>query len=88
MELLQAVGAVVAVILSDGDEICGDLTHRTGLERLDHVGGVVGGVELHAGANKRRLGTKQRNCLALHVGTHERAVGVVVLQERDHRGGH
>ena len=88
VELLQSVGAVVAVILSDGHEISRDLTHRTGLERLDHVGGVIGSMELHAGADQRRLGTKQRNCLALHVGAHERAIGVVVLEERDHRGGH
>ena len=30
----------------------------------------------------------QRHRLALHVGAHERAVGVVVLEERDQRRGH
>ncbi len=30
-------------------------------------------------------GFEQRHCLALHVRAHQRAVGVVVLEERDHR---
>ena len=33
-------------------------------------------------------GSQQRHGLALHVRAHQRAVGVVVLQERDERGGH
>ena len=40
---------------------------------------------LHAGADHRRVGPQQRNRLALHVRTHQRAVGVVVLEERDQR---
>ncbi len=32
-------------------------------------------------------GLKQRHGLALHVGAHQRAVGVIVLQERDQRRG-
>ena len=42
----------------------------------------------HAGADQRRLGLDERHGLALHVGAHQRAVGVVVLQERNERGGH
>ena len=42
---------------------------------------------LDAGADERRLGRSERDGLALHVGAHERAVGVVVLEERDERGG-
>ena len=41
----------------------------------------------HAGADERRLGADQRHRLALHVGAHQRAVGVVVLEERDQRRG-
>ena len=41
----------------------------------------------HAGADQRRLGLEQRHRLALHVRTHQRAVGVVVLEERNERGG-
>jgi hypothetical protein len=36
---------------------------------------------------KRRLGLQQRHRLTLHVRAHQRAVGVVVLEERDQRGG-
>ena len=52
----------------------------------DDVAGVDRGAVLHAGADERRLGAEQRHGLALHVGAHQRAVGVVVLEERDHRG--
>ena len=38
-----------------------------------------------AGGHERRLGDEQRHGLALHVRTHQGAVGVVVLQERNQR---
>ncbi len=43
---------------------------------------------LHPGAHQRRLGLQERHRLALHVRAHERAVRVVVLEERDQRRGH
>ena len=67
----------VAVDLGDHAVVLGE----------DHVGGVAGGAGLDAGADVRRLGPHQRHGLLLHVGAHERAVGVVVLEERDQRGG-
>ena len=48
---------------------------------------VTGHDRLHAGAHERGLGTQQRHGLTLHVRAHERAVGVVVLEERDERRG-
>ena len=48
----------------------------------------IGGAALHAGADQRRLGLQQRHGLALHVRAHQRAVGVVVLEERDQRRRH
>ncbi len=54
----------------------------------DHVAGVDSGPVLEAGADQRRLGHHQRHRLALHVGAHQRAVGVVVLEERDQRRRH
>ncbi len=50
--------------------------------------GVTGHGGFHAGAHQRRVGADQRHRLALHVRAHQRAVGVVVLQERDQRRGH
>ncbi len=41
-----------------------------------------------AGADERRLGAHQRHRLTLHVRAHERAVRVVVLEERHERRGH
>ena len=42
----------------------------------------------HAGADDRSLRAQQRHGLALHVRAHQRAVRVVVLEERNQRGGH
>ena len=46
---------------------------------------VAGDRRLEAGADERRLDLEQRHGLALHVRAHQRAVGVVVLEERDQR---
>jgi hypothetical protein len=48
---------------------------------------IAGDLALHAGADERRLGLEERHALALHVRAHERAVGVVMLEERDQAGG-
>ena len=53
----------------------------------DGDAGVAGDDALHAGADQRRRGADERHRLALHVRAHERAVGVVVLEERDQRRG-
>ena len=47
---------------------------------------LLGDVLLQAGGDDRRLGDEQRHRLPLHVRTHQRAVGVVVLEERDQPG--
>ena len=54
----------------------------------DRGAGVARHDFFHAGADERRFGTQKRNGLALHVRAHERAVGVVVLEERHERCGH
>ena len=59
-----------------------------GAARRDRGAGVAGDHAFHAGADERRLGAHQRHRLALHVRAHQRAVGVVVLEERDERRGH
>ena len=84
-ELLHAVGAVVAVVLRHGDVIGRDLGHHARSLSHDDVTSVGGTAVFHAGADERRLAAEQRDGLTLHVGSHERAVGVVVLEERDHR---
>ena len=83
-ELGQPVRLVGAVVGHHGDVVGRELGDHTRLLGGDDVGGVDGGPQLHAGAHERGLGAQQRNGLALHVRAHQRAVGVVVLEERDH----
>ncbi len=61
-------------------------THAAALGDHGHAG-VDGHGAFHAGAHQRRIGTQRRHGLALHVRAHQRAVRVVVLEERDQRGG-
>ena len=39
----------------------------------------------HTGSNYRSLCCKKRHCLTLHVGSHQRTVSIIVLQERNQR---
>src|SRR6267378_4056010 len=50
--------------------------------------GIARGDTLHASADERRFALDERHSLALHVGTHECAVGVVVFEERNQAGSH
>src|SRR6185369_1728183 len=80
-----------------GIEILGGADHDAGgVDLVDHAGTagrdrrarVTRNHAFHTGADERRLGANQRHRLALHVRAHQRAVGVVVLEERDQRCGH
>ena len=62
--------------------------HHAGALADDHRARIARGDVLHAGADVRRFGAQQRHGLALHVRSHQRAVGVVVLEERNQTGGH
>ncbi len=86
VELAQVVVLRAALVELHGDHIRRHLGDHTGLVGGEHVTGVDGREALHAGADQRRLGAQQRHGLALHVRTHEGAVRVVVLEERDERG--
>ena len=50
------------------------------------LAGVQSSATLHAGTDIGSGRVNQRHGLTLHVGAHERTLGVVVLQERDQRG--
>ena len=60
-----------------------DLVDDAGAAGGDRGAGIAGDRLFHAGADERRLGANQRHRLALHVRAHQRAVGVVILQERE-----
>ena len=72
----------------DRDPLGVDEVDRPARAGDQHVAGVERRAALHPGADERRVGLEQRHGLALHVRAHQRAVGVVVLEERDHGRGH
>ena len=86
-ELRHAVGGGGRVVVRHDDQVGRHLGDHAGLGRGDDVTRVDRRAPLHAGADQRRLGADERHGLPLHVRAHERAVGVVVLEERDERGG-
>ena len=67
-----------------------------GIDRIDDAvalgqndrAGIARGNAFHPSADDRSFRSQQRNRLALHVRAHQRAVGVVVLEERHQRSGH
>src|SRR6056297_846123 len=63
----------------------GDFAGAAGAD--DHAT-VPGDLAFHSGADDRGFGHQQRNRLSLHVRTHQCAVRVVVLQERNQPGRH
>ncbi len=65
-----------------------DLIHHARAARADGRARIARHHVLHAGADQRRFRRDQRHRLALHVGAHQRAVGVVILEERDERRRH
>ena len=69
----------------DDDALGVDVDDGAVVAREDDVAGVDRGAELEPGADDRRLRDHQRHGLLLHVRAHERAVRVVVLEERDER---
>jgi hypothetical protein len=77
---------LLALLAVDEDAVGVDVCNGPGLIGEDHVARVDGGAVLETGADERRLRDHQRHGLPLHVRAHQRAVRVVVLEERDQRG--
>ncbi len=73
--------------------ICNTNHDTAGVYRVDHAAttghdantGVTRNVALHASTNQRLVSAQCWDSLTLHVRTHQRTVGVVVLKERDQR---
>ena len=79
------LGRVLLFRRADDDAGRVDLIDDAGAPRRNGRAGIGGDDRLHARADQRRVGLDQRHRLALHVRAHQRAVGVVVLEERDQR---
>ena len=92
LELLQPVDIDAGLrrieVFGGADNDTGriDLVDDAAATGRDRSTGVTGDDRLHAGADERRFRPQQRHGLTLHVRAHERAVGVVVLKERNERG--
>ena len=63
-----------------------DICHQAFAFSPDLSPGIQADSFLKAGAHDRSLWVEERNCLTHHVGAHERAVCVIVLQEWDEGG--
>ena len=87
-ELGQAVLHLLSVIASHTDQSGGYIVHRACLSGHNTVSGVHGGLGLHACTHHGSLRQQQRHSLTLHVGSHQRTVGIVVLKEGNQRGSH
>ncbi|CNU09024.1 Uncharacterised protein [Mycobacterium tuberculosis] len=87
-KLAHPVGTPGAVVVHHSDVVGRHLLDDAAFFGDDDVAGVDRRAQLHPGAHQRGLATDQRHRLALHVCPHEGTVGVVVLQEGNHRGGH
>jgi len=74
------------VVVAHHDVVARHGLHRAVAASQHEVGAVAGGAGFDAGADERCFGAHERHGLALHVGAHQRAVGVVVLDERNQRG--
>src|SRR5437867_359004 len=86
-DLLALVRPVLG-LHADDDAAAVDRVHDPRAAAHHRRPGVLDRDVLHAGADERRFAAQQGHGLALHVGAHQRAVGVVVLEEGDERGRH
>ena len=75
-------------VLGDDDLTAGDGGDFAGFFRDDDGARIASDAVFETGGHKRRFGNEQRHGLALHVRTHQRAVRVVVFEERNQRRGH
>ncbi len=81
------VGAGLLRVGAHEDAVGRHRLHHPAALGHHHRARILGGHELHAGPHQRGVGPEQGDRLALHVGAHQGAVGVVVLQEGDQGGG-
>ncbi len=86
-DLTRELRGVVLAFDTDDDALGVDRVDDAVALGQDDGSGVAGGDALHTGTDERSLGDEQRHRLALHVGAHQRAVRVVVLEERNERCG-
>ena len=75
-------------IFGNDDLIAGDRGHLAAFLGHDDSPRIARHALFQSGGDQRRFSDDQRHRLTLHVRSHQSAVGVVVLQERDQTGRH
>ena len=84
----DVLAKLVLVGVVDDDALRIDVGHRAAILRPHEHARVLGHIFFHARRHARRLGLDQRDRLPLHVRAHQRAVRVVVFEERNQRRRH
>ena len=87
-EVHQRIRNFFAFGVFEGDALAVGGSDNAVVSGEHEAAGIARGDALHAGADERRFRRDARYRLLLHVRTHQRTVGVVVLEERDHVGRH
>ncbi len=87
-ELGQVELFLLTVIIGNPNRLGRHIVDSARFPGNDTDAGVHSGLRLHARAYHRRFRGQKRHSLALHVGTHQGTVGIVVLQERNQRRRH
>ena len=82
-KLFKRVGLYRSVVGLDGDFVRRRAQHHAVFLGNDHHAAVVGYARFDTGSDNGRFGIDQRHRLTLHVGSHQRTVGVVVFKEGD-----
>ena len=78
---------LVQFIIGHDNALGVGIAHHTVAFGQQAGAGVAGHVNFHPRTDERLFRTQQRHSLALHVRAHERAVGVVMLEEGNQCGG-
>src|SRR5699024_5556193 len=85
LEFVERIVAGGALVFHDGYQVCSNLGYYTWFQRNGRISGVNGDWFFHPGTNQWRLGFHERDSLTLHIGAHERTVGIVMFQEWNQR---
>ena len=80
-EFNEIVGIELAIVSADNDLTTGDSFNSAASLGEDADTGVLAGYPFHTGSDERSFRTEQRNCLTLHVSTHQCAVRIIMFEE-------
>ncbi len=80
-EFDDVIGVKLTIVCTDGNLLAGDAFNDTAPSGKNADAGVLTGYPFHTGSDERSFRTEERHSLALHVGTHEGTVRIIVFKE-------